>query len=576
MNEDMTLNEEKQKPLRIGLLLIHGIGDQPRWEHLKNVTESLAASLQTEFGVENVTVTANSPFRPRGHATIVGRVPRNYDLAGQDAQQDGVIIDIREAWWRDLAENPTASAISRFWWWAMTFCLAHKEIPSDSSRYIAPRSKAVKAGRISLDTRLSMFAKTTAFFVVLLPVHLTFQLLTVFPLLQRIHFLRTVFAYLNSVRLYQEPKSAPARILENLFECRRLSMLRRAVGEAAFFADSEEFDRWYIMGHSLGSVIAHNLVNLSPQAIARFLPDWEGSRSADSPFHLAQPVDRTLDLKDQNIPAHPCWCPDAYGVDANRFFDRLGGLVTYGSPLETFAGFWPSLVMTRRDIRMRPGFSWINLHDPIDLVAAPVKSLPPLGEVAATNISVSTHPFFFRAHTSYLSKQSGSKGHRIGRALMRWLLLGDESFAACLQERDVSCPSKFETILLKVALFAEASVILCVGSLILPGILVSLGRFFWRLTLRLHEVVSSTVVDALRDLDQSCGSSVFCSVLHVISKPGRSILGNVRISFGVLLTVFSILFTIALFGRWVGRLRAVWREARSSRSRAGSTASLGE
>jgi pimeloyl-ACP methyl ester carboxylesterase len=547
---------EHRKPERVGLMLIHGIGDQPRGEHLKNVVESIASALRTEHGKDRVTVTVNSPFGSRGHVTIVAVPADDYPrTAGPLEDRRGVIIDIRESWWRDLAENPTLGAIAKFWWWAMTFCSARKRIPEDTPRSLAPTSATVVGGRVRLTTRLAMFAKTTAFFVILLPIHLGFQLLAVFPLFQRIHFLRTVFAYLNSVRLYQEPKNSSARIVENFFECRRLSILRRALNEAAFFASRKEFDRWYVFGHSLGSVVAHNLLNLSPQAIARLLPDWADSTNPGADFFKGDSVHPLLDLDDPNIPAHPSWYPDEYGIDADRFFANCAGLLTYGSPLETFAQFWPDIVMTRRDAVMHPDFQWLNLYDPIDMVASPITSLPPLGHAAVENVSVSTHPFFFLAHTSYLSRKRRREGHRIARAISRWLVGADKSLKVGLAGRRVAAPSRFKTLVLQSSLLVQAGLILLLGSIFLPRILAGLGNLFTRLATQLHQFLVRTLTDSLRDLDSTCGSSAYCKALHLLSNigPGESILGDAILSLGVLATVFSLLLAIAMCARLIKR-----------------------
>jgi hypothetical protein len=264
-------------------------------------------------------------------------------------------------------------------------------------------------------------------------------------------------------------------------------------------------------------------------------------------------LDLDADDLDQNAPAHPCWYPDVYGINPDAFFDRLAGLVTYGSPLETFAEFWPNLVMTRRKAVMTADFQWFNLYDPIDLVAAPIKSLPPIGGVSASNLAVSTHPFFFMAHTSYLSRKENRQGHDIGRALVRWFLHPKDSLTNNLRTRGVVAPSRLKTIVLKSLLVTESALILGVGALVLPAILAGIARLFVKFPVKLYHDVATALLDSLHDLDHSCGPSHGCRVLHLLSKlaPDNTLGGDITISVAVLLSVFLLLLLVALLRRLI-------------------------
>ena len=56
---------------RIGILLVHGIGDQGRFQHLQNVVERFLKALIKEHGPENVSVEMPALFE--GDASVVVR-----------------------------------------------------------------------------------------------------------------------------------------------------------------------------------------------------------------------------------------------------------------------------------------------------------------------------------------------------------------------------------------------------------------------------------------------------------------------------------------------------------------------
>jgi hypothetical protein len=540
-----------ENPQRVGLLLIHGIGDQAQGEHLRNIAGALAAAAKTSFGDANVTLTTYSPYRPQAHATIIIR----YEDRSNTPQS--IVVDIREAWWRNLAENPTISSVARFWWWAITFCAQIKHIPKDNSDNLAPRSETVREARVPFRLRVQMFLKTSAFFIILLPLHVAFEILSVVPLFQRVHFLRTVFAYLNSVRIYQEPKDTKTTLLENLFQTRRLSILRKTILECKHFAEVSAYQRWYIMGHSLGSVIAHNILNLSPHALARLLPFWEASTTPTSKFYCPVKVDLASDALSENTPAHLVCLPEKYGISPIYFFRNLRGVITYGSPLQTFAEFWPQIVMTRRDLQLGRQFEWINLYDPRDVVAAPIRDLPPLAGSAPTNISVSCHPLITSAHTAYLSSVPGRSGHRVAQAIVDWIVNSESTLSHHLQARGIAPNTATADRSGGKLRAAQVAAVIIIGALFLPRVLDLVGASLFYVGQRLGNLFTQPLANAI---DEGCGDNRLCHWLATVLGMGSQ---HHLLLYGA--QVFSVIFVVILLllvGGLSSRLRNPVRQAR--------------
>jgi hypothetical protein len=86
---------------RIGVLLVHGIGDQPRYQHLQNVVERFVRALVKEHGRDNVSVEMPGLM---GDASIL-----------IESSKGPASIDFTEMWWRDLGLRPSLMAKIRFW-----------------------------------------------------------------------------------------------------------------------------------------------------------------------------------------------------------------------------------------------------------------------------------------------------------------------------------------------------------------------------------------------------------------------------------------------------------------------------
>jgi hypothetical protein len=107
---------------------------------------------------------------------------------------------------------------------------------------------------IGLRYRLVLFFKPGYIFLLLAPAALVFNLLRVIPGVGHIPFIRAVFTYLSSVQLYQETEGKITGELTDFDNARRVSIQRRLANLMITLHESD-CDYWFIIAHSLGSVI---------------------------------------------------------------------------------------------------------------------------------------------------------------------------------------------------------------------------------------------------------------------------------------------------------------------------------
>jgi hypothetical protein len=126
------------------------------------------------------------------------------------------------------------------------------------------------------------------------------------------------------------------------------------------------------------------------------------------------------------------WLPDDAAVDLDKVYERLRGLVTYGSPLETFARTWPAIVQINDRAAIPEKFEWLKLHDPVDIVAWRLVSFGEadakgFGEIKPKNLLCRASQWVTHAHTSYLATKFRNADRRILPAILDWMIVGSKA-----------------------------------------------------------------------------------------------------------------------------------------------------
>ena len=462
----MTCNE------RIGVVLVHGIGEQRRFEHLsKEVRDLLAAledgdSVTTSVGVRE---TRDSQFGAEAEswrAETEAPVRVEIRCAGRDV--DGgqrKTLHIHEVWWADLDDKATLWNRIMFWSWGLAMWNAKRFVRPDPCR--AGRMGQPQPCKPPLEfwVRTKLFGFAVVFLLCGISVNVVNAVLKTLRLGHVPG--EVLYRYVGDVKLYQDRKRDGKGPLTDLGLPPRFAIRRRMV-DALVAAYKQDYDRWYILAHSLGSIVAFNGLMETEHALPNYLrePVWRNllcdllktDPDAD-PMHVTS-----------MMPRRPLWIEDDKQVlDRAKLFGRLRGFVTYGSPLDKFAYLWPQIVNINKDNGVFPaGFEWINVYDHTDPVGARLDAFKgAFGKNSKpTNLAYKAHALLLWSHTRYLKrKQRRSKG-TFARLLLEWMLHGDRFQSPRSAERGIGTnwyKWRLVPILWRWTMWATVALLLSVG-----------------------------------------------------------------------------------------------------------------
>ena len=187
------------------------------------------------------------------------------------------------------------------------------------------------------------------------------------------------------MKLYQDRGKPQHGPLTNLGDPRRVAIRRRMV-QVLVDAYRADYDRWYVLAHSLGT------------GCRRERPDGDGACAAE----LSEPGNMGLAEKregsrpraadGQPHSQYEGHAPGAASLIADDdevlhrdvLFAKLRGLATYGSPLDKFAFLWCQIVNINNDTApWQPGngkrtfpFEWVNVFEHSDPVCRELECVP--------------------------------------------------------------------------------------------------------------------------------------------------------------------------------------------------------
>jgi hypothetical protein len=534
-------------PKRIGILCIHGIGDQQRAQYVDAVARQFREHLNIIYGANRVFVDVP------GHKTNALTPDVSF---GVRIDNDILIFDLVEVWWRDLGERPGFKRVIRFWWWALTLWTTTGFANTPTPGRSLPTRESISPIRrfsISLTERARLFFQSLSFFVLLLPAQLVISLLTVVPFIRRIDIFHSVYAYMSSVKLYQQKKNDTNQDVLDQVISRRVRIQKRVINLFLSMAESE-FDQWFVLAHSLGSVIAFKALMYDGCAFARSLTYDRWSR-VENDWKIKSPI---LSRNFLDKPPLPWWLSESDAIDLNAIYERFGGIVTYGSPVETFATLWPSIVEINDDLSHFHA-NWINLYDRRDFISSPVKSFNTVSDhLSIINVEVDSHWLIAKSHTNYLTAKRASSD--VLRNLIGWF---SGEFSITKLREGLTIKNRTGKVMLIIVL--QMVVILFAGAAIFPialyGIwnaLVSTISFLDRL------IQSQSLPPSFYDYLDSITRHISGMVIHF--DRGEIILSGVWESLIIVATVLMMLGFLQLAVR---QLKA--RVARTERSETGDS-----
>jgi hypothetical protein len=443
------------KEPRIGIVLVHGIGEQRRFEHLDGELRPLIAALvrageavhgktDPDDPPPNVTVEIVEGSASTLHAdqdtwsTEFGAPVR---VVVNDA---GVRkhIHFHEVWWADVNEPYSLWKQIKFWCWGLSIWLvpSHLEFDLPGSAAMALPKFPPEASEGQYSLRFRLFCVCNIFAMA------GFSLGAIVFLLKRLFgfqappIVKILVNYIGAVKLYSQRRRSDGGFLDAYAEPPRVSIRRRMIRTLAGVALAD-YDRWYIFAHSLGSVVAFNGLQEHAHAIPNYLSEkqYEKLIAGVGGMPFAGPKRGTDDAESTKkmLPARPLWLSDNDVVYRDQLLSKFRGLLTYGSPLDKFAAIWPARVpINKKDEGLAEHngkkTEWINVYDPTDPVAAHLDAFARPADARSktllkpTNFAYAAHPVLLLSHLHYLDGKK-ARTDRLADCLMRWVL-GDKAF----------------------------------------------------------------------------------------------------------------------------------------------------
>ena len=356
---------------RVGLVLVHGIGEQRRFEHLNWQLQELLTGIR-QLGLP-LTVEL-------GDGRSAGFLDEQTNWTGDEnlsfvrvrirtSAQHEVELNVHEVWWADINEPYSLLKQLKFATWALSVWAIYGD-DADDQRAL----REMRRPTIDFWTKLKVKAE-----LFLLAVFALLGLSTVGVLaaiLQRLFDFdlgklapfRVFVTYISAIKIYNQRDRLGGDILDNMNMPPRVSIRRRVVRTITDVALAG-YDRWFIVAHSLGTLVAHNGLMETGHALPNYLDRdrWHRLTRADMGGPAGNPEEwgSTAGM----MPERPVWLADDEIVYRERLFAKFGGLITLGSPLNKLWAIWPTRVPVNKFAAIPDTAFWINIYDPLDPVS---------------------------------------------------------------------------------------------------------------------------------------------------------------------------------------------------------------
>jgi hypothetical protein len=431
---------------RIGLLFVHGVGEQARFGHLiSSVRELSELMLQTEPRARITVVDRTPKWKlPPGRPDPKGVAPITMTFIGADHH---IVYECHEVWWADLGARSGILDTITFWLWGLGQWCAPIYRDLDCAHLpkvkLDCNEKPVTTLATTPESVVGSFKHEPLARLQLLVAALATVFIACTWVLAKRVFAKllgtspsptVIVRYVGDVRTYEERARPGGSAISDPGQPQRVGIRRRMVPHMVALGASD-CDGWYVVAHSLGTVVAYNGLTEIGHALPNYLTEaqWRGlpDRIKTDPG-----CERRTSVAGM-MPARPGWLDIEDRINRPELFKGLRGFLTYGSPLDKFAGLWPRIVATatdRKDGRnpFPDGCRWINLASPCDPVAGILDSFCsgpktrfPNALPKIENTGTPWTHLFGLAHIRYFAGAERSVeglGIRQKRAAARWLI----------------------------------------------------------------------------------------------------------------------------------------------------------
>lgn len=435
---------------KIGIIFVHGIGEQRRFTHLDGEVRPLLEALKRGGATVTTEISGGTASTLRAEqdtwSTHDGAPVRAFV---DDPTHGKCRLDFHEVWWADVNEEYTFKKQVLFWLWGLgmwwipfqptgraTGVTRLPEFPGakDASERISKRIFRERKGDPK-SVRIQLYLVSNLFLMGAFSIGLVAYVAKRVFGYEPPDFVRVLVNYLSAVRLYSQAERAGGGFLDAYKEPPRVSVRRRMIRTIADVA-ALDYERWYVFGHSLGSVVAFNGVMENNLAIPNYLDEPRWKKLSDKGW--AGTGTRGERVRGPMLPARPLWLGETDVVYRDKLFSRFAGLLTYGSPLDKFAMLWKGQVPINcgEPIKYVPpdasGRSkkpeWINVYDQTDPVGASLQAFNPKNDreniLSPANYGYRAGDVWLVSHLEYLKVHPG-KTDELSDALMKWVLSGE-------------------------------------------------------------------------------------------------------------------------------------------------------
>jgi hypothetical protein len=439
------------KPERVGVIFVHGIGEQKRYEFLEDEARQLICeirkiappaatqkwmSVELRDGRDVAYASTQNTWQTDNNHAPVRAVVRSQRTQG--AGHDEMHLFLHEVWWADVNEPYDLGKQIRFWGWALSIWAQAGKRGSARPGYNREMQPAPALGGFAeFWMRLRLFFVSYIFCVggasVGALVFLAKRVLDLAPF----DVVSVFINYLSCIKLYSQQHRTGGGFLDALGEPPRVSVRRRMIRTLADVALAE-YDRWYVVAHSQGTVIAFNGLSESGHAWLNYLDQprlraligkgFAGTARAPGEYGTTAGME----------PARPLWLEPNQIAFRERIFKNMRGFVTYGSPINKFRAIWPARVPNNKFPAFRDDCWWLNVYDKIDPVSGVLKDVhlnairagtlanTPLSSpgildhsIEPDNIGYRSSNLLFYAHIAYLDLPAGADAPCFTQTLAR-------------------------------------------------------------------------------------------------------------------------------------------------------------
>jgi hypothetical protein len=424
------------KAEQVGLVMVHGIGEQGRFEHLDGHIRGIFSGLCRTGATVSVEIMSSptAAFQATQDSWVGGPQPSLRLLVREPDR--AVDINVHEVWWGDVNERYGVAKQIRFWWWGLSLWArpsqGSTELPTSDMMFPPRKLPVVRGWLKSAWVRAGLYLVGCLFLMTSLTIGLALNLAKRLFNFEPPNIARIFTNYLSSIKLYSQNHRGGSKLsgrgadfLDSIDNPPRVSVRRRMIRTLADVA-SQKYSRWYVMAHSLGSVVAFNGLMEPEFSWPGYLDEGRWRTLCDCDMAGRARDDAALPTEAGAVPPRPGWADPREIVYRRKIFARFRGLLTYGNPLEKFAAIWPGLVPVCRHPAFTTDTQWFNIFDPLDPVSGVMQSWPtadPEYCPPAKNIGFATSRFLLLGHIKYLDPQAGQVTVADGVAL--WLKTGD-------------------------------------------------------------------------------------------------------------------------------------------------------